>query len=598
MKTFISKFFNLPTLVVILILTGTFYRAYMPQLYPFGFDQVQILTNAEDIKNGNLTLIGPRTGPAQMFTGPLVYYITAVFFFFFDSPWSIVGMSTLISAVTGLSIFFLLKKYVSKKSAIIGLLIWTFSPYLIYFDRIAWNPNLSFLASAFIFFPLLGIITEKKSKRIDLFLIFIGSFLGFQAHFSGLLLPVLLVLTLLIYKKFSIKPIIASALGFASSLLPTIIFDAKNGWLNSRGFISFLLEKESVGGTLFYSRFIHSIKAALEILGSLVPYQLERNISVYVGLFILIFVAWFYFKKILNNGLNTSISFLWISIVVVIFSFYRSNSPEYYFFILLPAMFVFASNFISPLINKIKYPKEIFLLLYFLLAFSTVSNFKAIAGSGSLQISNQLNMALDIARISKTTPIKEVSYDISSVDSYGMNYFVKRMIDVNSLDRTSQNARVIHVAHAESANDRYGNYGLWIDPRTDEQSNYVTNSDVVLRTTSNFLLYQDKYMGWAYGPHEAYRIVSENGFTGDLLVLVKKIDNPFLPGNDTTQILNKNASEKLLENDWRAINYEEYKGYLKEYELFSLVYISTKLGDEFSLISKDFEALNIRPGIL
>ena len=57
-------------LVAAVIIAGAFFRAYMPEAYIFGFDQVQILTNAEAITNGDLTLIGPRTGPADMFTGP------------------------------------------------------------------------------------------------------------------------------------------------------------------------------------------------------------------------------------------------------------------------------------------------------------------------------------------------------------------------------------------------------------------------------------------------------------------------------------------------------------------------------------------------
>ncbi len=87
-----------------LLLLGVFFRTYQPGWNPFGFDQVQILENAQQIKQGDFTLIGPRTGPGNMFTGPLIYYLTACLMFILPSPWTIVGTSVLIAAASGVAL--------------------------------------------------------------------------------------------------------------------------------------------------------------------------------------------------------------------------------------------------------------------------------------------------------------------------------------------------------------------------------------------------------------------------------------------------------------------------------------------------------------
>lgn len=581
-------------IAIALLVTGIFFRFYKPELYIFGFDQVQILTNAQEIAKGNLTLIGPRTGPAEMFTGPLVYYITAILLFFVSSPWAIVGMSSVIAGVTGLTIYLLARKYVSTTSAITMLFIWAMSPLFIHFDRIAWNPNLTMLASSLVFFPVVGILNKKKASRFDLILIFLGSFLGFQAHFSGLLLPPLLLLTLIFMRRFSFSTILASGLGLLTSILPTLIFDARNGWLNTRGLLSFVTEKESVGGTLFFDRLSHSIKVTLETTGSLIPFAIEKQTSIYIAVLFLALLFWKLYKKHDDvNIKNVQLALFWIVTIILIFSFYRSNSPEYYFFIYLPAVLLLLSTLFESFAKKIILKFELLALIILVLFFYLLSNFSTIGKGGVLRIGNQLALAQDIASYSKLrSPISQVVYDLQYVDTIGMRYFIENSANLSKI------GNAIHIASTSQTNSRYDQFGLWVDPRTNLESNYLTRENLVIETPKTIQLFEDMYLGESFGPHPAFQVAQNDLLTGDILVVVQKIDNPFLPGNETFSELVSLAKNANLESGWKTISHGNYQGYVKNNDSHLLIYIPNEKADTFILLQTSITTHDITPKVL
>lgn len=148
---------DLQLLVTIFIICfGLFLRTHNWRQYPFNFDQVQIANASTQILLGKPTLIGPRTGPAEMFTGPLIYYLAAVISVFVEDHIAVIIVAVFLSLVTGLTILCLGKFYFGNNEAIILTSLWAFSPFLVHIDRIPWNPNLSVLAAVLVLFPLLG----------------------------------------------------------------------------------------------------------------------------------------------------------------------------------------------------------------------------------------------------------------------------------------------------------------------------------------------------------------------------------------------------------------------------------------------------------
>lgn len=109
-------FWVIPFLLIVL---GTFFRVLFPTNVSLGFDQVQILENASKILQGDLSLIGPRTGPASIFTGPLIYYLTSPILFIFGEVVAVYLTPLLFALITGLVLYWLVFYYVGPDEAVI-----------------------------------------------------------------------------------------------------------------------------------------------------------------------------------------------------------------------------------------------------------------------------------------------------------------------------------------------------------------------------------------------------------------------------------------------------------------------------------------------
>jgi len=234
------------------------------------------------------------------------------------------------------------------------------------------------------------------------------------------------------------------------------------------------------------------------------------------------------------------------------------------------------------------FQKSLIILILSILSFYSIINFESIVHIDSPKVNSQLNIARDIASHNTRDPIAKVAYDILEVDTIGMRYFIDKLVTLSDVGKT------VHISQTNDKNTRYDQYGLWLDPRTEQGFQYIVSNDVVLKMPENIRLLEDRYQGAKYGPHESFQIASNNELTGDILVLVRYIGNPFIVGNETFPNLKKHVTQKETENGWKPINFESYSGYLKEYENYILVYVTDKTPIELYEIS----ALSIKPGIL
>lgn len=557
------------TFSFILIFLGILFRATYPSHYIFGFDQVQILTNAEQIAQGDLTLIGPRTGPAEMFTGPLIYYLTAILSFIVSTPWTIVAVSTVIAVITGISIYWLTKKYLSHQLALICLAIWSFSPFLIYFDRITWNPNLTLLASYLTFLPLISIIKNKKTNRLDLFFIVMGNFLGYQAHFSGLFLPVLVIGTLLAYKIVNLKVLLASFVGVAFSLLPTVLFDIRHGWLNTKGLIKFLSDKDVVSNTPVFAKFLKSAYITLSNLGRILFFHLNKETIIFAGAVLILFCFWQIYQylfqhKSLKNFETLKISLIWIFLTTIAFSFYSQNPPEYYFFISLPAMIVIVSLFLS----QVAHNKLNKLIIIVLLAGYTGLNLKSLTSAVHMQLGHQINVVNDIQKFNLKNNISIITYDYSpDVNRIGIQYLIENQINFK------EDGQIIHINKNAAPSKKYGTFGLWLDPRTKRSANYLSLSDIIVETPSNISLLEDHNASKDFHNFQVFSIFKNQENTNDKLILARKITDPFNDNKYVYSSLVESINHSNAIFSWPSINHLHYQGYVQQQENFLVIYL-------------------------
>lgn len=390
-------------------------RLYNYEAYPFGVDQLQILENAERIASGKPTLIGPRTGPAEMFTGPLIYYITAIILFLAQSPYAIVISAVSIAIVTGISLFILAYRYLGEKYAWVVFSVWAISPFLVYMDRTPWNPNLMVLAASLVFYPLLK---QSKMNMVDLVMIGSGVFLGYQAHFAGFLLLPLVFLSSLINKHWK-KINIYALLGLIFSILPTFIFDIRHNWLNTYGLIALITNKDSVSDYGLPDRLWHTGSIVIETLGKILILGQSYLVLISVGALLLTIFVYTEFRSKRFSRLYLALG--WIIAVIVGFSFYRGSTPEYYFLLLVPVFMLVISRV---LINML--PRTFLVIAIMALSLYTsnmvLSKYQLDSG---FEIGHQIMIKNHINIIASEQGVREIMYDMQPIDSLGIRYILK-----------------------------------------------------------------------------------------------------------------------------------------------------------------------------
>lgn len=408
-------------------------RVYKPGFYAFGFDQVQILKAAAEIRGGHPLLIGPRTGPAGMFTGPLVYYLATFFTLFLPLSWVIVAIAVSIYIVTFWALAWMVHRYVTNKNVeFFVLLIYAFSVFQVMLDRIPWNPDLTLLASALVFFPLLS---RRKIDRIDLLSIAAGSFLGFQAHFSGLVLPIM-ILVLGLWRR-QIRPFAAALVGLGVSLLPTFVFDLRHDWLNLHGFISLLTENKDkpLGLFEFIGNGAADLLRMLENGGRLLLYHPPLLISV-VMMSVLLYVFWRLKPK--RDWLQAV--GVWLVVLNLVFLFYHGEKPEYYFLLQFPAL-IYVYAVIADSIIGIKLAK-LLVLPFFLISFLVFQIF-AQPLVPPMSIGNQIRVTGYVREYLRRNPDGLVVFDTPGVEGDGLKYLLSDL----PAGEASASAHPIHIIY-------------------------------------------------------------------------------------------------------------------------------------------------------
>ncbi len=492
MKKYIS--YLLPAVIIVI---GLFLREYHWQNYPFGFDQIQILSNATDIKHGDFTLIGPRTGPAQMFTGPLIYYLTAVLMFIVPHPYTIVAMALFLSLITGVVLYLLSRRYLNSTLAWIISGLWAFSPFIVHFDRIPWNPNLTLLASILVFFPLLRLTlnnqTHTKLVRIrlkftDVMLISIGIFLGYQAHFSGLFLIGLYSFWWIIFYRRQWWSLGLPILGFVASLLPTILFDLKHNFINYHGLVEiFTNRNQNMDNALTWWQSIgHDLRISIENIGGLIFYANHHLLIVFSGL---LFVALYLYVELEHHHwrlpYKAKLVLYWLTSIILVFSFYLHNKPEYYFLIQFPAILLL----IASLLDYLKYSRYRYILIWAVFAYLKLISWSIIKMPYSQNFGDQLklvNVILDQYQDMTLT------FDMTDLNANTLKYLLYRVDNHNFA-----NFPKLHIVYPYQAGSkqamRFGDYALWVDNRTDVNKHYLETREFILKFERDMELYHNMF---------------------------------------------------------------------------------------------------------
>lgn len=489
---------NSTRLLLLFLGLGSCFRLIFGNHYGIGFDQVQIFTQAQKILDGDMTLIGPRTGPAHMFTGPLIYYLFAPLTALLGDTAAMILLPTFLAIATGIMLFMLARNAISASFALLVFVIWAFSPFLVELDRILWNPNLLLIASGLIFFSLIQAYRKTLSKKI-FFQLMVGSFLAYQAHFSGLIL-VAIGIALAITYRIKHSSILALIFGLATSLLPTLLFDLRNEFLNARGLVRFALEREPSTVFSIPKEMIKNGYILAETAGKLLFAGNETSFLVTLGLILFCWSLWQ-----ARGDLITRFSLIWIFCIVSIYALYQKEKPEYYFLISVPAVLTLWSKSLQRFPRRAAVP----LLLFFCVSATARNIHQAMIPA---QMSAKYVQA--IQNFFETQSVQSIEFDFPITTEPGLAYVLSNI-------PRSANGSVFRITYPSqlsfSGVQTFGAIGVWKDPR-DPQKNSILTQGYIIETPPSLRVLKDLYPQSELEPLDLFTLIENDKYIGMLAI--------------------------------------------------------------------------------
>lgn len=328
------------------------YYQTVPYTYDQGRDFMRVM---EFVQNRQMPFIGPTTGISGVFHGAWWYYFLALpYLFFRGNPIGFYYSIFFIFLVSAIAFTFFLRKEFGRLVALLFFAFVSSSPYLIFQSTFAINSSLVLPFILLFIFSTLSYFMKKKNRY--LFLIFLSAGFILEAELAlGFLFVPSLIITILVTrqrKNFFLKTAqkFVVFLGFAIPLIPRILFELKNNFLQMNSLVAFLKNPTATNKITFLGAFNDRLRLCWEMYISLFPN---------------------------NNWIAAGLTLLIVPFGILSFSFLKKNQRKFFEFVLI----LFTSLFILSLANKNNFFWQnyfegisLFFLIILILAFSALRN--------------------------------------------------------------------------------------------------------------------------------------------------------------------------------------------------------------------------------
>lgn len=415
----------------ILILIGITVLAAVTRLYHFeGFvgylgDQgrdaiiIRRIATLEDFPG-----IGPSSSVGNVFLGP--------FFYYFSAPWLLLFNFNPIGPAYGVALtsiaaiplaYFAMKKLSDKTTAMVFVFCMAVSYSMVSLTRFAWNPNLLPISS---FFSVYFFIQARQKQKLWMYAL-VGVFISISIQFHYVALALGLPMGLYLAKDLVVrirqhrivlylKQLLAMGTGFVLLLLPFILFDIRNNFLNLRGFIGIFDGERGSGRS--------AIQEILYTFSEFIYHAFQVRVfekGAGVVLLVLIVSAIFAYKK----RKHTLVLFhVFFGCVLVLTSFFTNVKNLHYFGPLYPLVYIISAYIVVSLSRFLKMPLLILLCLVGFL-FSQRQLTMYFMHNGSHLIQRAENISQKIYDTSDTQTIQITSLP----DHYG-DYMYRYFLEV------------------------------------------------------------------------------------------------------------------------------------------------------------------------
>lgn len=399
--------------------------------FGFTFDQGRDMLAAYSITQGKITLIGPTTGLAGVYHGPLWYYILAIFSLLGHGDTKLVLSAVVfLFLIVELFLFWTIKKYYGLFSGIVFFGFVSLSPVFSSLNGQLWSPNMTILS---MMIAVIALIEIAHSKKRYWFLL--GLALGANIQFEAaggvfLLISVCLALLLIRPLKAMFSDYFKGALAFLLTFIPQFLFELRHNFLMTKIIFSYFgnAQQDYIAA---YGQKSVEYKTGL-FFDNINQLFYPKNIV--ITLFLLFILFALFIKSIQKkNALSkqTKIIFLWntsiIFILWVLVNLYKDVVWNHFLFG-LSVIFLTTITLLFSVTQKI-FPKTtyIFIIFLFLLLFIPHLNNspnlqRNIIGNHSYY-KNQLEIIDQIYNDSKGQPFNVVVYDPTTF-SYTYDYLL------------------------------------------------------------------------------------------------------------------------------------------------------------------------------
>jgi GT2 family glycosyltransferase len=388
----VSKFgkyeFGLTAILATALFLG-FYK--IKELMVFIGDQGWFYLSARDmLLSHQIPLVGIASSHPWLHQGPMWTYILAFFLWLFKfNPVSGAYLSIVFGALSVLGIYVLGSALFSKRVGLIASLLYAASPLATYYMRLPYHTSpIPLLVIAFTFF--IYKINKGEFNYLPLSILSLALLYNFEIA-TTVLWGVLIALLVYKYIKnnnilkqiFGKKTLLFSAISLVVPLLPMILYDIGNGFPQTFKFLAWIFYRiiSLIGYNPQQAFSVSKISVMIEFLfTNFIKLIFISNgyITLFIFAFIIIWIAYIFFQKKINNAYSTILLMFFIPLMSVILN--QVPSDAY-----LPMLFPITILLISICFDYVMSIRKMLIpVLIFITLIATGNIFYMIANNFSL----------------------------------------------------------------------------------------------------------------------------------------------------------------------------------------------------------------------
>jgi len=377
-------------LLFVIILLGAFLRLDNLEHTSFQSHVIGDLELAEKIADGTyFPLSGLTSGRhpygVQQTFGPLFSYLLAIPLFVKDSYIFAVGFVAVLNILAVMIAYKFIAEFFDPKTALIGAAFYATNPWAIFFSDIMTNAFVVPFFSVLFIYCLFKFAISKQ----DIYIIpaIILSALMLQLHLGTLLLAILLVLTILLFRRdLNIKYFILGGLGGTITLLPYLYYNLTRGTIfavlehaalpvavESKTLILEAIGIPALLATNYFGKYILGTAQLFE--NSFANYYVLAIASIIIGLLLL-------------GGLHIFVNLrkdkyklllLWMILPTVFFILLGKNVSPHFFIAIYPAQFILLGLVLGKFYDKAKSATILLILILLISNIAVITGFYSVA---------------------------------------------------------------------------------------------------------------------------------------------------------------------------------------------------------------------------